>query len=369
MKKLQFKNINKVYPNGFHAVHDFSMEVEDGEFIVFVGPSGCGKSTVLRMISGLESISSGELILDGKVINKCPPVERDIAVVFQDYALYGNMSVYDNVGMSLRVRHEEDTVIYDKVQEAAGILGLQPLLKRLPGQLSGGQKQRVALGRTVVRNPKVFLMDEPLSNLDAKLRNSTRAEIVKLQRNLGTTTIYVTHDQTEAMTMADRMVVMKGGIVQQIGTPMEIYLEPCNMFVAGFIGAPQMNFIDGKISGGDFVFGDNRISIPEYAASKLDDWQGKDMVIGIRPEQLTLASKDEKNAIAGLLENQEFLGNHYVLYVDIGIDRSVACRIEGRNQKFPTQIYVKPKMDHIYFFDKQNKNMILHVKVGENDEK
>ena len=207
MGKLLFKNISKSYANGFCAVNNFNLEIQDGEFIVLVGPSGCGKSTILRMIAGLEKISDGDLILDEKVINKCPPVERDIAVVFQDYALYGNMSVYDNVGMSMRVRHEKDTVIYDKVKEASGILGIGSLLKRLPGQLSGGQKQRVALARSVVRKPKVFLMDEPLSNLDAKLRTSTRAEIVKLQRELKVTTVYVTHDQTEAMTMADRMVV------------------------------------------------------------------------------------------------------------------------------------------------------------------
>lgn len=236
MGKLRFNNISKAYANGFCAVSSFNLEIEDGEFIVLVGPSGCGKSTILRMIAGLEKISDGDLILDDKVINKCPPVERDIAVVFQDYALYGNMTVYDNVGMSLRVRHEKDTVIYDKVQEASGILGIGSLLKRLPGQLSGGQKQRVALARSVVRKPKVFLMDEPLSNLDAKLRTSTRAEIVRLQRELKVTTIYVTHDQTEAMTMADRMVVLKDGVIQQVGTPNEIYYEPCNLFVAGFIG-------------------------------------------------------------------------------------------------------------------------------------
>ena len=194
MGKIQFQNVNKVYPNGFHAIHDFNLDVDDGEFIVFVGPSGCGKSTVLRMLAGLEEITSGKLLLDGKVINNRPPVERDIAIVFQDYALYGNLSVYDNVGISMKVQHQKDTAIYDKVQQAAATVDIQQYLNRLPGQLSGGQKQRVALARSIIRHPKAFLMDEPLSNLDAKLRNSTRIEIVKLQRSLKVTTIYVTHD-------------------------------------------------------------------------------------------------------------------------------------------------------------------------------
>ena len=218
MGKIQFKNVNKIYPNGFHAIHDFNLTIDEGEFIVFVGPSGCGKSTVLRMLGGLEQISSGEVILDGKVVNKCPPVERDIAIVFQDYALYSNMSVYENVGISMKVQHEKDTVILDKVLEAADTVEITEYLNRLPKQLSGGQKQRVALARAIVRKPKAFLMDEPLSNLDAKLRNSTRIEIVRLQQRLGVTTIYVTHDQTEAMTMADRIVVMKEGVIQQVGT-------------------------------------------------------------------------------------------------------------------------------------------------------
>lgn len=367
MGSLQFKNVNKIYPNGFHAVHDFSLDVKDGEFIVFVGPSGCGKSTVLRMIAGLEAISGGELVLDGKVINKCPPVERDIAVVFQDYALYGNMSVYDNVGMSLRVRHEKDTVIYDKVQEASGILGLKPLLKRLPGQLSGGQKQRVALGRSVVRQPQVFLMDEPLSNLDAKLRTSTRAEIVKLQRDLGVTTIYVTHDQTEAMTMADRMVVMKGGIIQQVGTPKEIYYEPQNMFVASFIGAPQMNFLEGKVEGDRFLFGDNSLRLPKRAADKLKAYHGRELVMGIRPEQFTVADGPGENVVSGTLDNIEFLGNYCILYVKAG-ETDLICRVDVTEKEFGGQVSVKFGMDHIYFFDKETTELVLYSKVGEEDE-
>lgn len=367
MGSLQFKNVNKIYSNGFHAVHDFSLDVRDGEFIIFVGPSGCGKSTVLRMIAGLEAISGGELILDGKVINKCPPVERDIAVVFQDYALYGNMTVYDNVGMSLRVRHEKDTVIYDKVQEASGILGLKPLLKRLPGQLSGGQKQRVALGRSVVRQPQVFLMDEPLSNLDAKLRTSTRAEIVKLQRELGVTTIYVTHDQTEAMTMADRMVVMKDGIIQQVGTPKEIYYEPGNMFVAGFIGSPQMNFIEGKLEQGCFVFEGNRLELPEDAVKKLKAYHGRELVMGVRPEQFSLADGPGTNIITVDLENEEFLGNYCILYVTIG-ETSLVCRVDVPENGLTKQVHIKFEMENIYFFDKETTQLVLYAKVGEKDE-
>lgn len=367
MGSLQFKNVNKIYPNGFHAVHDFNLDVKDGEFIVFVGPSGCGKSTVLRMIAGLEAISGGELILDGKVINKCPPVERDIAVVFQDYALYGNMSVYDNVGMSLRVRHEKDTVIYDKVQEASKILGLKKLLTRLPGQLSGGQKQRVALGRSVVRQPQVFLMDEPLSNLDAKLRTSTRAEIVKLQRDLGVTTVYVTHDQTEAMTMADRMVVMKGGVIQQVGTPKEIYYEPGNIFVAGFIGSPQMNFLEGRVEGNRFVFGVNKIELTPDIALGLKEYQGRELVLGIRPEQFTVADGPGENVVAGNLENVEFLGNYCILYVSVG-ELNLVCRVDVAEEGFGQTVHIRFGMEHMYFFDKETTNLVLHAKVGGENE-
>lgn len=367
MGKLLFKNISKVYANGFRAVDHFNLEVEDGEFIVFVGPSGCGKSTVLRMIAGLEQISEGELILEDKVINKCPPVERDIAVVFQDYALYGNMSVYDNVGMSLRVRHERDTVIYDKVKEASGILGLESLLNRLPGQLSGGQKQRVALARSVVRKPKVFLMDEPLSNLDAKLRTSTRAEIVRLQRELKVTTIYVTHDQTEAMTMADRMVVLKDGIIQQVGTPNEIYYKPCNLFVAGFIGAPQMNFMEGTVEGNRFVFCSHSLSLPEKAADSLKAYSGKRLILGIRPEQFSVSDGEDENTITGELENKEFLGNYYILYVRIG-ETVLACQIESIEDRFDKQVNIRFEMEHLYFFDKETTELVLYAKAGENDE-
>lgn len=367
MGKLRFNNISKAYANGFCAVSSFNLEIEDGEFIVLVGPSGCGKSTILRMIAGLEKISDGDLILDDKVINKCPPVERDIAVVFQDYALYGNMTVYDNVGMSLRVRHEKDTVIYDKVQEASGILGIGSLLKRLPGQLSGGQKQRVALARSVVRKPKVFLMDEPLSNLDAKLRTSTRAEIVRLQRELEVTTIYVTHDQTEAMTMADRMVVLKDGVIQQVGTPNEIYYEPCNLFVAGFIGAPQMNFIEGRVEGSRFVFGSHELSFPQKIADALKTYSGRELILGIRPEQFSISHGEDNNTVAGELENKEFLGNCYILYVKIG-ESVLACQIETLEDKFDHRVNLHFGMEHLYFFDKETTELVMHAKAEEKDE-
>ena len=246
MGKIQFQNVNKVYPNGFHAIHDFNLDVDDGEFIVFVGPSGCGKSTVLRMLAGLEEITSGQLLLDGKVINNRPPVERDIAIVFQDYALYGNLSVYDNVGISMKVQHQKDTAIYDKVQQAAATVDIQQYLNRLPGQLSGGQKQRVALARSIIRHPKAFLMDEPLSNLDAKLRLEMRYELQRLHVETGSTFVYVTHDQMEAMTLATKICLIENGVLQQYDAPLDVYAKPNNVFVADFVGNPAINFIDAS---------------------------------------------------------------------------------------------------------------------------
>ena len=268
MSSLKFVNVNKIYDNNVQAVFDFNLEVKDKEFIVFVGPSGCGKSTTLRMLAGLEEITEGELYLDDKLVNDVHPKDRDIAMVFQSYALYPHMSVYENMAFGLRIRHIPKEDIDRRIQEAADILGLKPYLNRKPKALSGGQRQRVALGRAIVREPKVFLMDEPLSNLDAKLRVQMRGEIIKIHKRVGATTIYVTHDQTEAMTMADRIVVMKDGYIQQIGTPDVVYNYPSNMFVAGFIGSPSMNFIKAKYDNGvisirdDFSF---KISKEEIA--------------------------------------------------------------------------------------------------------
>ena len=262
MAELSLKHIDKIYDNNVQAVFDFNLEIKDKEFIVFVGPSGCGKSTTLRMIAGLEDISAGEFYIDGKLMNDVEPKDRDIAMVFQSYALYPHMSVYDNMAFGLQLKKVPKDEIDKRVHEAARILEIEDYLDRKPKALSGGQRQRVALGRAIVRNAKVFLMDEPLSNLDAKLRVQMRSEIIKLHERIGATSIYVTHDQTEAMTMADRIVVMKGGYIQQIGTPREIYNNPANMFVAGFLGAPATNFLNGKIDRGCFVINDQWIELP-----------------------------------------------------------------------------------------------------------
>ena len=253
MASLSLKNINKIYDNNVQAVFDFNLEVADGEFIVLVGPSGCGKSTTLRMIAGLEDISSGTLIIDGEDVTRKPPKDRDIAMVFQNYALYAHMTIYENMAFSMTLRKEDPNVIHEKVLAAAEILGLTDQLNKKPKQLSGGQRQRVAMGRAIVRTPKVFLFDEPLSNLDAKLRGATRREILLLHKRLGATMLYVTHDQTEALTLADRIVCMSMGYVQQVGTPLELYDTPANLFVASFIGLPPMNFFDGRIENGCYV--------------------------------------------------------------------------------------------------------------------
>ena len=257
MSYLSLKDINKIYPNGYHAVHNFNLEIDKGEFIVFVGPSGCGKSTTLRMIAGLEDISNGEFLINGQRANELGPREREVAMVFQSYALYPQMTVFDNIAFGLTLQGVDEEVIEEKVKKTAAILGLTDYLDRLPRALSGGQRQRVAIGRAIIRKVGVFLMDEPLSNLDAKLRNQMRAEIIKLRQKINTTFMYVTHDQTEAMTLADRIVVMKDGYVQQIGTPYQLYHDPVNVFVAGFIGEPPMNFIRAVVKGGAISFGPN----------------------------------------------------------------------------------------------------------------
>ena len=287
MATVKLVNVNKVYDGGVHAVHDFNIDIADKEFIVFVGPSGCGKSTTLRMIAGLEEISYGDLIIDGKVMNSAAPKDRDIAMVFQSYALYPQMTVYKNMAYALKLRKVPKDEIDRRVREAAKILRLTPYLDRKPRALSGGQRQRVALGRSIVRRPKVFLMDEPLSNLDAKLRVAMRSEIVRIHEDVGATTIYVTHDQIEAMTMASRIVVMKDGFIQQIGEPNEIYRNPANMFVAGFIGTPAMNFLHGRAEKGYFVMASGeKIKLTPDQKKLLSDYEGKELVYGIRPENL-----------------------------------------------------------------------------------
>ena len=327
MASLSLKHIYKIYPNGFEAVKDFNLEVEDKEFIIFVGPSGCGKSTTLRMIAGLEDISDGEFMIDGKIMNDVEPKDRDIAMVFQNYALYPHMSVRDNMAFGLKLRKTPKHEINKKVKDAANILDLSELLERKPAALSGGQRQRVAMGRAIVREPKVFLMDEPLSNLDAKLRVQMRAEISALHQRLGATIIYVTHDQTEAMTLGTRIVVMKDGIIQQVASPRELYNHPVNLFVAGFIGSPQMNFINAECTakGNDVYLEFDRFSVklPETKAVTLKEkgYVGKRVVMGIRPEDIFESEHELQqhpdSQIQVKINGYELLGSEVLLYFDL----------------------------------------------------
>ncbi len=327
MATVKLEHVYKKYPNGFEAVKDFNLDIEDKEFIIFVGPSGCGKSTTLRMIAGLEDISSGDLFIDDKRMNDVEPKDRDIAMVFQNYALYPHMTVYENMAFGLKIRKVPKAEIDQKVHEAARILDLEHLLDRKPKALSGGQRQRVAMGRAIVRSPKVFLMDEPLSNLDAKLRGQMRIEISKLHQRLGTTMIYVTHDQTEAMTLGTRIVVMKDGVIQQVDTPQNLYDNPGNKFVAGFIGAPQMNMVDTNVvekDGGvymEFCGQSIRLSDKRAAILKEKGYIGKKLTLGIRPEDLhdeTDLDRADKNAcIQATIRVYEMLGAESNLYFDM----------------------------------------------------
>lgn len=365
MATVELKNINKIYPNGTQAVYNFDLSIKNGEFIVLVGPSGCGKSTTLRMVAGLEGISTGDLLIDGIKVNKYAPGDRDIAMCFQDYALYGNMTVYDNLGISLKLKHKDKTTIYTKVEKAAESLDLVEYLKRLPGQLSGGQRQRVSLGRAVVRAPKVFLMDEPLSNLDAKLRAKTRSEIVKLQKSLNITTIYVTHDQIEAMTMADRIVVMKDGYIQQIGTPYEVYHNPNNIFVGGFIGTPPMNFVQGKIEGNFFVSKNIKIKIrPEkkaYLKEYYQDIEGQDIIVGIRPDYTSTSDSvivENKESVVSLpIVHKEFLGKDYNIELDLA-GQSFVVKVDVRENVNKEELNVAIMEDKVHFFDIKTTNRI-----------
>ena len=334
MAYLTLRNINKIYPNGFHAVHDFNLEAERGEFIVFVGPSGCGKSTTLRMIAGLEDISKGEFLINGQLANNLGPREREVAMVFQSYALYPNMTVYDNLAFGLNLQGVDEDVIEQRVQKTAKILGLTDYLDRMPRALSGGQRQRVAVGRSIIRKVGVFLMDEPLSNLDAKLRVQMRTEITKLHQRLQTTFIYVTHDQTEAMTLGDRIVIMKDGFVQQIGTPQEVFGNPCNIFVAGFIGTPQMNFFKAQLektaAGYQIKCMGATIPVVEGIAAKLaaKGHAGGEIILGVRPEHITLAN-DPATAIESTVEVSELMGSEFYLHATVGADKqNVVMRIQ-----------------------------------------
>lgn len=364
MSKVQLKNINKIYPNGVQAVFDFNLDIEDGEFVVLVGPSGCGKSTTLRMVAGLESISSGEFTIDELLCNDLAPVERDIAMVFQNYALYPNMTVYENVGISLRIRHEDKVESHKLVKEVAQKLDLDRFLNRLPGNLSGGQCQRVALGRTVVRNPKMFLMDEPLSNLDAKLREKTRTEIVALQKELGVTTLYVTHDQIEAMTMADRIVVMSNGYVQQVDTPYNIYNNPKNLFVAGFMGSPNMNFIDGKIEGEYFVTPSFKFKLSNKKVPNIKQYNDKEMVLGIRPENILSDNlgleKYKDNVLKLKVDYSEFLGHKYDVTLEFE-DKKIITIVDSRNFVNNDTIDVVFDLEKVHIFDKETSEKVSEV--------
>lgn len=366
MATLKLNKVNKVYPNGVHAVIDFNLEIKDREFIAFVGPSGCGKSTTLRMIAGLEEITEGELYIDDILVNDVPPKDRNIAMVFQSYALYPHMTVFDNMAFGLKLRKVPKDEIEEKVYNAAEILGLVPYLRRKPKALSGGQRQRVALGRAIVRDARVFLMDEPLSNLDAKLRVQTRGELIKLHKSLQTTTIYVTHDQIEAMTMADRIVVMKDGWVMQVGAPKEIYDNPNNIFVGGFIGTPPMNFIHGKITKDGFFHVDNhKIKVPEGKLElvKANDMFDTEIVLGIRPEDIhddKVVFEAYPAAVVDIeVDVAELLGAETHIYSNLGeypFSASVDARYDVR---IGDKLQLVFDMNKCHFFDPITEERLL----------
>ena len=370
MASLSLKHINKTYPNGFEAVKDFNLEIEDKEFIIFVGPSGCGKSTTLRMIAGLEEISSGELKIDGRVVNDVEPKDRDIAMVFQNYALYPHMTVFDNMAFGLKLRKVPKDEIKKKVEEAAKILDLEKLLDRKPKALSGGQRQRVAMGRAIVRNPKVFLMDEPLSNLDAKLRVQMRSEIASLHNRLKATIIYVTHDQTEAMTLGTRIVVLKDGVIMQVDSPQKLYNEPNNLFVAGFIGSPQMNFIDAvcKVEGERVTLNFEKTSVvlPPAKAKKLIDggYNGKTVVMGIRPEDIgdsQIEIEAHKDAVFETdVTGYELLGSEVLLYFNVA-GTAMTAKVDSRTTaRMGDHITLAIDPEKIHCFDKETELTITN---------
>ncbi|MDR3090612.1 MAG: sn-glycerol-3-phosphate ABC transporter ATP-binding protein UgpC [Clostridiales bacterium] len=370
MASLKLKNIVKKYPNGFEAVSDFNLEIADKEFVIFVGPSGCGKSTTLRMVAGLEEISSGELYIGDRMVNDVPPKDRDIAMVFQNYALYPHMTLYDNMAFGLKLRKTPKEEIDRRVHEAAKVLNIDHLLDRRPKALSGGQRQRVAMGRAMVREPRVFLMDEPLSNLDAKLRVQMRKEISLLHKRLETTFIYVTHDQVEAMTLGTRIVVMKDGVIMQVDSPENLYYKPNNLFVAGFIGSPQMNFIESKILKKDddvFIkFADYKILLPEKKARLIIDggYEGKDVILGIRPEDIhdepVFISNSDDSIVDAKVEVKEMLGADVYLYLDVS-GRSVTARV---NPRTPVTVGDKLKLaldvNKIHVIDKVSEETICN---------
>lgn len=379
MATVSLKGIKKVYDNKVTAVQDFNLEIADKEFIVLVGPSGCGKSTTLRMVAGLEEISGGELRIDDTVVNKVAPKDRDIAMVFQNYALYPHMSVYDNMAFPLKLRKLPKNEIDKLVRKAAETLDITEYLERKPKALSGGQRQRVAIGRAIVREPKVLLMDEPLSNLDAKLRNQMRTEIIKLRQQINTTFLYVTHDQTEAMTLGDRIVIMKDGFIQQIGTPQQVFDHPANVFVAGFIGMPQMNFFDAQLLVEDGRYGvklmNRVIELPEEAQKRLKaaNTPAKEILLGIRPEHISVVVGSDDGGFVGQVDVSEMMGSEIHLHVNAD-GQDVVLRVPTTDlpEKYRTgiahgtEVRFSIHKDLIHLFDKETKNNLLPLEKEAN---
>lgn len=370
MAGVKMNNLVKKYSNGFVAVQDFNLDIADKEFVIFVGPSGCGKSTTLRMIAGLEEISEGELYIGDKLMNDVAPKDRDIAMVFQNYALYPHMSVYDNMAFGLKLRKTPKTEIDRRVHEAAKILDIEHLLDRKPKALSGGQRQRVAMGRAIVREPKVFLMDEPLSNLDAKLRVQMRTEITKLHQRLQTTFIYVTHDQTEAMTLGTRIVVLKDGIIQQVDSPINLYNKPTNLFVGGFIGSPQMNFVECKVSkegnNAFLLFGEHKIKLPEAQSKAILDggYEGKEIIMGVRPEDVhdeeMFISSSPDTVLEADVDVTELLGAEVYLYLQCA-GQAMTARVNPRTTaKANDKIKIALDSNKLHLFDKTTELSIVN---------
>ena len=372
MATLKFVNINKIYDSKVQAVFDFNLDVKDKEFIVFVGPSGCGKSTTLRMVAGLEEITSGELYINDRLVNDIAPKDRDIAMVFQSYALYPHMTVFDNMAFGLKLRKIPKEEIEKRVNEAAAILGLEPYLNRRPKALSGGQRQRVALGRAIVRSPKVFLMDEPLSNLDAKLRVQMRSEIAKIHEKVGATTIYVTHDQTEAMTMATRIVIMKDGHIQQIGSPKEVYNFPANIFVGGFIGSPAMNFVTGRYIDGKFVIEADKtqrrieVELTDELRANIQGYEGDEVVFGIRPEDIHIDGpivEKYPNSQADIeCDVVELLGHELILYGYLNGQRITVKTSAIHDIQVHDKVRLTFDLNKAHFFDPTTTNRLVYKK-------
>lgn len=364
MPEVKIQHLDKIYDGGVQAVYDFNLDIADGEFIVLVGPSGCGKSTTLRMVAGLEDITKGTLVIDGNDVTQRPPKDRDIAMVFQNYALYGHMTIYENMAFSLTLRKEDKQLIHRKVMAAAEILDLKSQLNKKPKQLSGGQRQRVAMGRAIVRNPKLFLFDEPLSNLDAKLRGSMRREIMLLHKKLNATMMYVTHDQTEALTLADRIVCMSMGRVQQIGKPIELYEKPANTFVATFIGLPPMNMFEGKIESGKFKCDLFEYPLTDKQREILSDYEGKEVILGVRPENIVRGGH-----VNLTITNNENLGMNTLVHGKVAGVKNIVCKfpewcnyVNGQE----TEIGFDPEMTH--FFEPNKTEMRLNRKSGKEEE-